>query len=65
MNLIEGLVKELKRNREILKLYEEIPTGAFGAAMIKQAIAAAEKSISDDDVVAMMRAYDDLKSTKE
>ncbi len=64
MNLIEGLLKELNRNREILKSYEEIPTGAFGATMIKQSIAAAEKSISDGDTVAMMRAYDELKSTK-
>lgn len=65
MNLMEGLLKELNRNREILKHYEEIPAGAFGASMIRQSITNAEKSISDGDTVAMVRAYADLQSTNE
>ena len=27
MNLIEGLQKELERNRELLQMYKEIPAG--------------------------------------
>ena len=64
MNLMEGLLKQMNRNREILKLYEDIPSGAFGAAMIRESILAAEKSITDGDVVAMLRACKDLENTK-
>ena len=64
MNLIEGLNQQLKRNRKILTMYEEIPTGAFGAAMIKKDIAVAEKAITDGDTVAMLRAYKALEETK-
>lgn len=64
MNLMDGLVKELTRNREILKLYEEIPTGVFGAAMIRESILAGEQAIADGDTVAMLRAYADLEATK-
>ena len=42
MNLIEGLHEELTRNRELLKLYQEIPQGVFGATMIAHAISAGE-----------------------
>lgn len=64
MNLIEGLLAELNRNREILKLYEDIPTGTFGAIMIKESIITAERAMSEGDTVAMMRAYEELKATK-
>ncbi len=63
-NLIEGLNQQLVRNRELLKAYEEIPTGAFGAVMIRKYIDVAEKAIADGDTVAMMRAYKALESTK-
>jgi len=42
-NLMEGLLKELNRNKEILVEYEKIPAGAFGALMIKQKITDAKK----------------------
>ena len=64
MNLIEGMLAELNRNRKVLALYEGIPEGRFGAIMIKQAIAKAEGAMSSGDCVEMLRAYDDLKSTK-
>ena len=64
MNLMEGLLKEIGRNREILTQYESIPEGAFGATMIKQGIANAEKSMCSGDVVAMMVAYKELQDTK-
>lgn len=60
-NLIEGLQLEMNRCREVLKMYEEIPEGAFGAAMIKSSIANAEKSIASVDVVFMLQCLEDLK----
>ena len=44
-NLIEGLLEEMNRCREVLKQYEQIPTGAFGAMMIKQDIANAKAAM--------------------
>jgi len=58
---MDGLLEQMDRAREILKMYEEIPQGAFGAAVIRQSIAAAEKSISSGDVVQMLRCYHDLE----
>lgn len=64
MNLIEGLQKELQRNREILKIYEEIPQGAFGATMIKMAIDKAEKAMAEGDAVEMLKCYKELQETE-
>jgi len=61
---IPGLHKELDRARELLKAYEEIPTGFFGVAIIKQAIQKAEKAIEEGDVVKELVAYKELKSLK-
>jgi len=64
-NLIEGLQREIKRNKMILGYYEEIPEGAFGASMIKMTISRGEKALVSDDVVEMLRAFRDLEHTKE
>lgn len=58
---MDGLLTEMNRAREVLKLYEEIPQGAFGAIMIKRSISFAEQSIKDNDVVQMLVAYNELK----
>ena len=63
-NLADGLKKELKRNRELIVMYMSIPTGGFGASMIRQDIQAADKAILDGDVVAMLRAYNKLKENE-
>ena len=60
-NLIEGLQSQMNRCREVLKIYEEIPQGVFGATMIKQAIAAAEIAIAGDDVTEMLKCYKGLE----
>ena len=61
-NLIEGIQQECNRCRELLKEYEAIGTpGIFGATMIKLAIAKAEKSIADGDVVAELVAFKELQ----
>lgn len=64
MNLIEGLQEELKRNRELLQLYREIPTGQFGAAMIEKAINDAERALAEGDTVKMMQCYKELKESQ-
>ncbi len=60
-NIMQGLLNEITRCREVLKMYEEIPQGIFGATMIKASLARAEKAIIDNDVVEIVRAYQDLK----
>lgn len=63
-NLMDGLLAELNRNRKALRVYESIPTGVFGALMIRQSIARAEQSISSGDVVQMLASYKELQETK-
>ena len=62
MNLIEGTMIEIKRCRELIEVYKEIPTGGFAIAMIEQAIFKAEKAIGEGDTVAMVRCCKELKA---
>jgi len=61
MNLIEGLQSEMNRCRELVKLYDEIPTGAFGSAMIKAEIKNAEDAIASGDTIKMLSCYKSLQ----
>jgi hypothetical protein len=64
-NLMDGLMDELNRNRELLKEYEAIgPAGAFGAIFIRQAIARGESAIRSGDVIKMLQAYSELKDSQ-
>lgn len=63
--LMDGLLNEMNRNRELLKEYESIGwEGRFGAHMIKIAIRNAEQAIRENDVVKILLAYNELKETK-
>ena len=62
MNLVDGFKQELERARELLIVYQGIPTGQFGVIMIKEAIERAETSILTGDVVEMIRSYNELKA---
>lgn len=64
MNLAEGLVLELKRNRELLDEYLKIPTGVFGATIIALDIKAGERAQSSNDVVEMLKCYNSLQGNK-
>lgn len=64
MNLAQGIVEELKRNRELLEQYKAIPAGAFGARLIQERIDNAEKAQGTGDVIEMLTAYEELKSTE-
>lgn len=62
MNLAEALPKEQARVRELIEMYREIgPAGAFARMMMEHSLRAADKAASEGDVVAMLRAYEDLK----
>lgn len=61
MNLMEGLLKEMNRAREVKALYDEIPQGAFGSRMIQISIETAERAISLNDIGLMASAYKALK----
>lgn len=53
--------KEQQRVRELLPLYDAIPTGVFAATMMRDALARAEQAMSSGDVVAILRSYAELK----
>lgn len=60
--LADDLPKEQERCRELLVFYESIGRGGlFGAMLIKQSLAAAERAAASGDVVAMIHAYKRLK----
>ena len=59
--LADALPKEQQRVRELLSLYDAIPTGIFAATMMRQSLATAEQASASGDVVAMLAAYEDLK----
>ncbi len=63
-NLMDGLISEIDRNRGLIKLYEEIPTGGFAIMMIQKDIDAGNKALVSNDVVEMLRAYTGLKENK-
>ena len=54
------LPKEIARVRELIKVYDSIPTGAFGSATLKQAVKRAEKAWDEQDIIAMGRAMAEL-----
>jgi hypothetical protein len=60
----EEILVELKRNRELLEVYKEIPTGAFGHMMISKDIDEAEKALAEGDVIAIIQAYEKLKGNE-
>ena len=62
MNLIEGIQEQCNRCRELKKVYDTIPTGRFGGAIIQQAVTEGEASIASGDAVRMLSAYKELES---
>ena len=62
-SLGEAFQKEQARVRELLEQYVAIGApGLWGATMIRQSLARAEKAAVSGDVVAMIRSYEDLKT---
>lgn len=59
--LAEALPEEQQRVRELLPIYDAIPTGVFAATIMRESLARAEQAAASGNVVAMMAAYEDLK----
>ena len=62
-NLMQGLLDQLNRVRELVKVYEGLPGGVgfIGASIMKVNIQRGEKAIASGDVVEMAQAYQELK----
>lgn len=60
--LADALPKEQERVRELIPIYESIGApGAFALAMMKNSLREADNAAASGDVVAMMRALEDLR----
>lgn len=59
----EALPAEMARVRDkVMPAYIEIgPPGQFALAMMRASLDVATKALAEGDVIAMMRAYEDLK----
>lgn len=62
--LMDGLLDEMNRVRELITEYKNLPNGVgnIGAALMGINIKEAEDSIRNNDVIEMMRCYEHLKS---
>jgi len=64
-NLMDGLNRELERNRQLAKDYEAIGLpGRFGLLVITISIQEGEKAIKEGDTVGMVKAFAKLQSNK-
>ena len=64
----EDIQNEIRRVRDVLiPMYLELPknAGAFGAAMMRQALDRATKALAEGDVVAIVRSYAELKDFED
>lgn len=60
----EDIKVEIKRNQELQKMYQEIPTGFIGASMIQLDIDAAIKALAEGDIIKILTAYEKLKANE-
>jgi len=63
-DLIQNLLYEIIRVKELIKYYENIPNGAgqLGASILTELVAEAYKSLVDYDVVLMKKYFDLLQN---
>lgn len=67
-NLIDGLFSEMNRVRDIIKEYEApylVGAGMLAARIMKSSIQEAENSIAENDIIKMMKAYENLKTYEQ
>jgi hypothetical protein len=57
----EALPREMERVRAILPYYDETPTGAFAATMMRQSLSGAKRALVEGDVAKMVRYLEELK----
>jgi len=64
-NLIEGILQQCNRCRELIAVYKGLgPSGSFGAVVIQNAIWEGEGALASGDVVRMIAAYKELEGCK-
>lgn len=65
--LAEALPEEMARVRQVLGMYYEIGPAGIPAIklVIEPALAAADRAVMEGNVVAMLRAYEELKKITE
>lgn len=61
ININNKVKKEIKRCKELMQMYLDIPTGVFGAIMIKQAIRRAELALESGALISLEGALKELK----
>lgn len=59
--LADAFPREQQRVRELLTVYEGIPTGGFGAAMLRQTLDRAERAAISGDITQILTSYQELK----
>ena len=59
--LMDGLVSEIERCSKLKAMYDELPSGAFGALMIQGSINKAKAAIASGDIAEMIQSYNELK----
>lgn len=57
----EELPKEMARVRELLPLYDSIPTGVFAATMMRNDLDSAAKALAEGNIIEIIRVYESLK----
>ena len=60
-NLMDGLLSEIERCSKLKALYDEIPSGAFGALMIQQVIDRAKVAVASGGIAEMIQCYEALE----
>ena len=64
--LAEALPQEQARVRALIPMYREIGNaGVFALVMMEQSLRMADQAFADGDVVAMIRALEDLRGYRE
>ncbi len=63
-NLMDGLLSEMNRVREIKIVYDQILAENFGSKILQASIDAAELSIKENDIEKMISAYKNLKQLR-
>jgi len=63
----EAFPQEQARVRELLVVYRELPlhAGAFGAMMLEGVLRRADEAIASGDIIAILRAYKELRGCGE